>query len=309
MLGFVRRTINALTPLPTVSRQPSNPIAWVILANSRLETLSQRTRERILSFELTPASHHLQEHVWGREISRRAGPRLTELSRHPRTPETIEAAVDEIIRWLTITHCALSNEDGGYFAEAEAAMKDQWEKIIWPIIKDEDFTSTLDLASGYGRNTEMLRHLAKTVDLVDVNETHIEICKKRFGDQIGECRFRYHLTDGNSLSGIADGSMSFVYSFASMVHFDKLVVRSYVNEIARVLKSGGSAFLHSSNYGAFSPNSAWTSNPGNRSDMTADLMRQFIEEAGLAVKFQRLAGKSDGRSIDDIDCLTLLAKP
>ena len=36
--------------------------------------------------------------------------------------------------------------------------------------------------------------------------------------------------------------------------------------------------------------------------------RQFAEEAGLNVKFQRLSGKSDGRGIDDLDCITLLAK-
>lgn len=261
-----------------------------------------------MSYELTAASHHLQKRTWGREISLRAGPRLIELSRRPLTPETIEAAIDEIIRWLTITHCALSDEDDGFFADAEMAMKKQWDNIIWPIIANEDFTHVLDLACGYGRNTEMLRHLAKTVDMVDVNETQIETCKKRFGGQIDGCRFRYHHTDGNSLSGIENSSISFVYSWASMVHFDKLVVRSYVDEIARVLRSGGSAFLHSSNYGVFAADSAWTKNPGNRSDMTADLMRQFAEEAGLNVKFQRLSGKSDGRGIDDLDCITLLAK-
>jgi len=155
----------------------------------------------------------------------------------------------------------------------------------------------------------MLRPLAQTIDMVDVNDIHIEICRKRFGDQMAGCRFRYHLTDGNGLPGIADSAISFVYSWDSMVHFDKLVVRSYMTEIARVLKRGGSAFLHTSNYGALAPNSDWTKNHGNRSDMTADLLRLFSEEAGLIVKFQRLSGKDDGRSIDDLDCLTLLSKP
>jgi hypothetical protein len=43
--------------------------------------------------------------------------------------------------------------------------------------------------------------------------------------------------------------------------------------------------------------------------MTAELMRQYAEEAGLKVKFQRLSGTADGWGIDDLDCLSLLAKP
>ncbi len=187
-------------------------------------------------------------------------------------------------------------------------MQEQWDQTIWPIVKDEDFTHVLDLACGHGRNTEMLRHHASTIDLVDVNGDCLETSRQRFGASVRDCRFRYHLTDGNGLPGIPDNSISLVYSWDSMVHFDKLTVRSYMTEIARVLESGGSAFLHTSNYGALAPNSDWTKNHGNRSDMTAGLLKQFAEEAGLTVKFQRLSGKDDGRSIDDLDCLTLLAK-
>lgn len=309
-LGIVRRARSIrdrVIPLPTIARHPSDPIAWVADANHHLETLSERARERIKNHELTPTSERLR--AARREISRRAGSRLVELSRQPRTSETIELAIDEIISWMTIAHCARAQADGGgYFDAAEAAMQEQWTKIIWPIIRDEDFTHVLDLACGHGRNTEMLRHRASTIDLVDVNIACIEICRKRFGSQIDACRFRYHLTDGNSLSGIADNSISLVYSWDSMVHFDKLVVRAYMREIARVLQRGGGAFLHTSNYGALAPNSDWTRNHGNRSDMTADLLRLFAEEAGLTVKFQRLSGKADGRSVDDLDCLTLLSK-
>jgi hypothetical protein len=43
--------------------------------------------------------------------------------------------------------------------------------------------------------------------------------------------------------------------------------------------------------------------------MTAELMRDYVKEAGLAIKFQHLSGRADGWSIDDLDCLTLLFKP
>ena len=184
----------------------------------------------------------------------------------------------------------------------------QWERTIWPIIKDEDFSSTLELACGHGRNTEFLRRYAKSIDLVDVNQTCIDACEQRFGAEKDGCVFRYHVTTGNSLP-VPGGSISFIYTWDSMVHFDKLVVRDYVHDVFRALKPGGSAFLHHSNYGTVAPNSSWTKNHGNRSDMTADLMREYAEEAGLKIKFQRLSGTADGWGIDDLDCLSLLAKP
>jgi hypothetical protein len=42
--------------------------------------------------------------------------------------------------------------------------------------------------------------------------------------------------------------------------------------------------------------------------MTAELMREYAQDAGLTVKFQRLSGTADGWGIDDLDCLSLLAK-
>lgn len=187
-------------------------------------------------------------------------------------------------------------------------MSMQWENVIWPIIKDENLERTIDLACGHGRNTNFLRKYASSIDLVDVNRTCIDACRARFGARQDGCSFRYHLTGGDGLPSIPDESVTFVYSWDSMVHFDKIVVRDYVKEIRRVLAPSGSAFLHHSNFGSFAPNSDWAKNHGNRSDMTADLMREFAAEAGLSVKFQRLSGKADGWGMDDLDCLSLLQR-
>ena len=54
--------------------------------------------------------------------------------------------------------------------------------------------------------------------------------------------------------------------------------------------------------------SDWAKNHGNRSDMTAESMRDFAAEAGLSIKFQRLSGRGDGWGMDDLDCLSLLKK-
>jgi SAM-dependent methyltransferase len=308
-LGIVRRAKafrDAVTPSPTVRLRPASPIAWVAEANRQFDHLSETTRTRITAYELQPTSLRFQRSAPG--ISKGARPRLRELSRQPLSPETIDLAVEEILRWMTIVECATAFRKSGYFHDAEPAMQEQWDRIVWPIIQHENFESVIDLACGHGRNSEMLRRHAKTIDLVDVNQIAIEACRVRFGDRKDDCHFRYHVTDGNGLATIPDASVSFVYSWDSMVHFEKAVVRSYVLETARVLKASGSAFLHTSNYGTLAPNSDWAANHGGRSDMTADLMLQFAEEAGLQVRFQRLSGIKDGRSVDNLDCLTLLSK-
>jgi len=302
----LRALSTGLLPVPDVDRQPTSPLAWIGLANQRLEELGSLTRDRIASHELHPGSYQIR--LFLPEISAGAAQVLVGLHRKGVSPSSIAIAIDEIIRWKTIAQCAYAHRAGPYFDVAEVFIGAQWDRTIWPIICNEDLSHTLDLACGHGRNAEMLRKSAKTIDLVDVNPSCIEFCRRRFGDQKEQCRFRYHLTDGNGLSEVGDGAVTFVYSWDSMVHFDKLVIRNYLFEIKRVLKSGGSAFLHHSNYGTFAPNSDWTKNHGSRSDMTAALMREYADEAGLKVKFQRLSGTNDGWGMDDLDCLTLLSK-
>ena len=241
------------------------------------------------------------------EIEQAAGARLRQLAVNPDSPATA-AAIDEIIRWLTIKQCAHAHREGLYFEHAEPHMARQWNDVIWPVIKNEDHTHTLELACGHGRNTEFLRRFARTIDLVDVNESCVEACRQRFGSEKDGCVFRYHVTSGMILP-VGDETVTFGYSWDSMVHFDKLVVQDYVREFARVLKPGGTAFLHHSNYGEVAPNSNWASNHGNRSDMTAGLMRDYARQSGLSMKFQRLSGLADGWGIEDLDCLSLLRKP
>jgi SAM-dependent methyltransferase len=297
--------IRRRTKPPSIESAPENPRAWIAFARRNFDSLPSRTRILMDHHDLVADSATIT--FFQDYITKEAGQKLQALAVNP-TPAAIAEAVDEIIRWVTVAQCAHAHRAGLYFAHAEEFMPIQWERTIWPIIKDEDFTSTLELACGHGRNTEFLRRYAKSIDLVDVNQTCIDACERRFGPQVDGCLFRYHVTTGNSLP-IPGNSISFVYSWDSMVHFDKLVVRDYVREVFRALKPGGSAFLHHSNYGTVAPDSSWTKNHGNRSDMTAELMREYAQEVGLNIKFQRLSGTADGWGVDDLDCLTLLVKP
>jgi SAM-dependent methyltransferase len=291
--------------VPSLKSAPRDPRAWIALARKNFAALPLQTQILMDHHDLVTESGTIA--FFQGDIEKGGGQKLQSLASKP-TPANIAEAIDEIIRWVTVAQCAHAHRTGLYFAHAEEFMALQWERTIWPIIKDEDFTSTLELACGHGRNTEFLRRFAKSIDVIDVNQSCIDACEKRFGLEQDDCVFRYHVTSGNALP-VPSGSISFGYSWDSMVHFDKLVVRDYVRDFYRALKSGGSAFLHHSNYGMIAPNSSWTKNHGNRSDMTADLMREYAEAAGLTIKFQRLSGTNDGWGMDDLDCLTLLSKP
>lgn len=288
-----------------IERAPQNPLLWIDYANENFSRLSERTQNLIHHHELTQSSHAIN--FFRADIQKGAAEKLKSLARNV-TPDAASEAIEEIVRWLTISQCAHAHRTGLYFEHAEEHMARQWNQIVWPIIHGENFTATLELACGHGRNTEFLRRYAKSIDLVDVNQVCVDACKSRFKHEMDGCIFRYHVTSGNVLP-VENESISFGYSWDSMVHFDKLVVRDYVREFARVLKPGGTAFLHHSNYGAVAPDSSWTKNHGNRSDMTATLMREYALQNGLNIKFQRLSGTADGWSIEDLDCLSLIEKP
>ena len=290
-----------------VRRHSSDIHAWVRLVDLERKAgrLSPESVALIKSHQIESSAYvvnHLAD-----QIAEKAGAKLSELADQP--IGGLEAAIEEIVRWKTIIQCRNTHCKGGYFSAAEAVMQFQWDQLIWPVIKDFDFTSVLELACGHGRNTEYLRRYAKQIDLVDVNQTAIDACKLRFGEFMESCRFNYHVTDGNHLHMITDASITLLYSWDSMVHFDKLVVRDYMPEIGRVLQPGGRAFLHHSNYGAFAPNSDWAQNVGTRSDVSAVILRGYAEQCGLYVVSQRLMGRRDGWGMDDLDCISVIEKP
>jgi SAM-dependent methyltransferase len=223
--------------------------------------------------------------------------------------DVANGVIHVIVQKKCIFQCRDSHTEGGYYRDAEPEMDRQWNLLIEPFIRAADFSSVLELAPGHGRNSEKLSKLASEIYLVDVNQTCIDACKARFGDEKNGCKFHYNVTDGDSLPFIRDTSISFVYSFDSMVHFDKSVVRAYLVEFVRVMKPGATGFLHHSNYGAIKPNSDWAKNHGNRSDVSAKLFAQYCSELGLEVTDQRLHGLKEGRGLEGLDCVTVLRKP
>ncbi len=224
--------------------------------------------------------------------------------RRPRpTPEPRD---EEALVRDHVEECRRLHDGSGYYAVAEPDMDLQWQQTIHPMIRDSDFRAVLELAPGHGRNTRKLLELAREIHLVDVNRSCIDACRRRFGAGTAACRLHYHVNDGCSLPFLPDASLTFVYSWDSMVHFDRRVVRRYVHEFARALAPGGTGFVHHSNHGA-SPDhhETFTENPCWRSNVSAALFAGYCAEAGLEVIEQRLLDWF----VKDLDCLSRFRKP
>ena len=188
-----------------------------------------------------------------------------------------------------------------YYDEAEAFIVDQWQQLIWPMIYDCDFSCVVDLAAGHGRNSKLLREAAGQLIVVDINQENVDFCKQRFA---GDPKFRFLKNDGCSLEGIADESVSLIYTFDAMVHFDSDVVRSYLREFRRVLRPGGRGFCHHSNYTG-NPSGDFRQDPNWRNFMSQQLFHHYCAKEGLSVVRSQVI---DWSGAPQHDCLTVFEK-
>jgi SAM-dependent methyltransferase len=153
---------------------------------------------------------------------------------------------------------------------------------------------------------------------VDPSSECIEACRRRFA---AEPHVQCCLNDSRSLPMVPDGSIDFVFSFDSFVHFNRDVVEAYLQELRRKLKIGGKGFIHHSNFGEYvnSPRErlpeflvkplikakildwAHHRNPS----MTAELFRALCEQNGLQCLSRELVNWR-GRRL--IDCLSLFVR-
>jgi ubiquinone/menaquinone biosynthesis C-methylase UbiE len=211
---------------------------------------------------------------------------------------------DEDIILRTIEECKIAHQSNAYFKTAESQMEQQW-KYIWPLIKRFDFARVLEIAPGYGRNTERLLEHSREIHLVDVNQSCIDKCKARFSNYRGKCRLYHYVNDGHSIPEIPSDYITFIYSWDSMVHFDKLVMRDYIREFGRTLSPGGAGFVHHSNYGRISQSTDWKSHPHCRSNMTKELFVEYCNESNLQVVFQKVFDWGE----KDLDCVSIFEKP
>ena len=111
------------------------------------------------------------------------------------------------------------------------------------------------------------------------------------------------VNNGYDLQPIPSSSVTLIYCFDAMVHFDSDVVRSYLRDAFRVLVAGGRGFFHHSNY---TGGDDWRANPGSRGFMSAALFSHYAGKEGLRILRQSII---DWGGIRGLDCLTLVERP
>lgn len=162
--------------------------------------------------------------------------------------------------------------------------------------------STVEVACGFGRHSSRIVDQCGRLVLVDTSAGAIAEARKRFH------RFRHVEVllseDGMSIPA-QNESMTAVFSYDAMVHFEPITVASYLHEAARVLAPGGKALFHHSNYEG-NPTGAFQTSPSWRNYMSKNLFAHFASRAGLDIEDQVIFAWG---GVADLDGLTLLSKP
>ena len=104
-------------------------------------------------------------------------------------------------------------------------------------------TTVLEIAPGQGRITRFLADHCRRLIGVDLAETCVEGCRRRFA---GQPHLSFEVNDGRSLAMVADESIDLAFSFDSLVHVEWDCLSSYLDQLAAKLVPDGVAFLHHS---------------------------------------------------------------
>lgn len=198
--------------------------------------------------------------------------------------------------------------DTPYYTVAENMAAAQWANLIDPFLggTEVDYSRTVELACGHGRHSAQLLDRAEEFIGIDPLSENIDFCEDRFNGVPGA---RFIKNNGVDLADIETGSVTFLFCFDSMVHFDSDVVRAYLAEACRVLKPQGLFFTHHSNS---------TRNPAGdferaihaRNFMTCDFMVHYALKEGLElVKSEPLDWGRGDNIVKGLDGLLLARKP
>jgi hypothetical protein len=218
------------------------------------------------------------------ELETRMAGDLCESSKHLNCGSSVQVCFDIAAKIISLNGVAqrrVDHADADTCRYALPCFPRKGKEVLGSIIKDLDRREKLELALVHVRN---------------------------FGEKRGSCLFRYCVANGSSLAMFDSCSQPLIYSLGSMIYSGSSAFLAYIHEIARVLSPGGSEFLGHSKYGAVAPNSDWANNPGSGSDITAERMCGFAEEAGLDVPFHRLSGIADGWRLEDLNAFSVLRR-
>jgi len=206
---------------------------------------------------------------------------------------------------------AFRGSASAYYRDAEGCMEVQWSGMIWPSIKDFNFENTLDFAAGHGRNSVLLAKLAKRLYVVEANPDAVSQLKARFASpNPTQCSIQIIHNNGLDLCDIPSNTITALYSFDSMVHFEKRLIEAYMPEFERVMAQGAYGFIHHSNFGRVSQDPDFRNHPGWRSNVDKDWFAQCCFRHKLLPVRQTPIEWHIGEVVfQEFDCISIVFKP
>lgn len=187
-------------------------------------------------------------------------------------------------------------------AESENSIKTFWDKNspFYIFFKQLDLSRVLELACGHGRHVPHYINKAGEVFLVDILEKNIDFCKERFSQY---SKVKYYVNNGYDLSMIEDNSITSLFTYDAMVHFELIDIFDYLKETRRILVPGGKALFHHSN-NTSDYRVSFLTGKGGRNYMSRDIFAYLVFRSGLNIISQKVIDWGE----PELDCITLVEK-
>jgi len=116
------------------------------------------------------------------------------------------------------------------------------EEYIYPYISRE--SKVCEIGSGGGRIALNVAPIVKELHCFDISKEMLTLLKKVLSKYKN---VNYLLLKKPQFPHDLENKFDFVYSFDVFVHLDLHMIWKYLKEINRILKTGGKAFLHTTN--------------------------------------------------------------
>lgn len=133
-------------------------------------------------------------------------------------------------------------------------------------------SSALEIGPGGGRWTEHLIPRAKDFLAVDISESCVELCQKKFASAANA---RFVVGTGCDLAGVPDASVDALWSFDVFVHINREEVERYADEFRRVMRHGAVGIIHHGSVGG--------TLGGWRSNLTHEGMLELLKQRGFTI--------------------------